>query len=66
MFGDECFDGGIEGDCHLLEGVECDVSFEVVLDVSGGHSHLLGEFCLCHLSLVEDEDDVFFDIHTVC
>lgn len=66
MFGDECFDGCIEGDGHLLEGVEGDVPLEVVLDVSQGHPHLLGEFGLCHLSLVKDEYDVFFDIHTVC
>lgn len=64
LFGDEGFDGRIEGDRHLLEGVECDVSFEVVLDVPGRYSHLLGEFGLCHLPLVEDEYDVFFDIHT--
>lgn len=65
-FGDECFDGGVEGVCDFLEGFYGDVSLEVVHGGSSRNSDFVGEVFLGHSPIFEDEFDVFVDIHNSC
>lgn len=56
--GDEGFHRRVQGDGDFLQGLQCCVSVDVVLQLLLAHSHFGGEFHLCHSSLLEDELDI--------